>query len=214
MYNINRKAASKNLYISLKKLLLRARKEGIYLHADHIPGVINDFTDGLSRLETSGDYTLKKGILERALKELKIKPDVDLFASNQNAKTDIFCSLKQGSKRGRLGNAFDIEWKGMTPLIHPPIPLLAKALEKFMREGETGILIVPDWPGQKWSPLLRELSVRKLVIGPSSTSLLKGPGMSKRQLLLPPGNLALHIIKTNRHPSYVDNRRKSAFLSS
>jgi hypothetical protein len=47
-------------------------------------------------------------------------------------------------------NAFNLaEHKVL--LIHPPIPLILKALRKFKREGKEAVLVVPDWKGQIWT---------------------------------------------------------------
>jgi hypothetical protein len=93
-------------------------------------------------------------------------------------------------------NALYVSWIGMNPLIHPPIPLIYRALQKFSREGKMGVLITPDWKGQIWSPLLRKMSIRKIVLGPSRNVLRKGPLMKKRNLCLPPGNIAIHLLST------------------
>jgi hypothetical protein len=80
-------------------------------------------------------------------------------------------------------------------LIHLPIPLILKALSKFEGEGREAVLIVPDWKGQIWTPLLKKLSVQKLVLGDAEVVLEKGPDMKKKELALPPGNIAMYLLK-------------------
>jgi hypothetical protein len=80
-------------------------------------------------------------------------------------------------------------------LIHPPIPLILQALRKFEREGKEAVLIVLDWKGQIWTPLLRKLSVQKLTLGDAEVVLEKGPDMKKKDLALPPGNIAMYLLK-------------------
>jgi ribonuclease HI len=67
VYNINRMAAGENLYRPLKRLLHYVADLRIAMKAAHIPGVLNDVPDALSRLETSGDYQIKAGVLWRCL---------------------------------------------------------------------------------------------------------------------------------------------------
>jgi hypothetical protein len=214
MYNINRRAAAPNLAPTLRKLLNLIDRNDLRIRATHIPGSANKTTDALSRLERSGDYSLKKGILEKICPVIGIYPDVDLFASKRNHLLQTYCSLryqpahkvnpppglirtrKKGDAGNPLGNAFHLNWKGLTPLIHPPIPLIYRALEKFSNEGDMSILIAPDWPGQTWNSLLHKLHVKKIVLGDSEEVLEKGPGMKRRNMKLPPGKIALFLLKT------------------
>jgi hypothetical protein len=95
-----------------------------------------------------------------------------------------------------MGNAMHLIWPDdRVLLIHPPIPLILQALRKFEREGKEAVLIVPDWKGQIWTPLLKKLSVQKLILGDAEVVLKKGPDMKKKELALPPGNIAMYHLK-------------------
>jgi ribonuclease HI len=59
-YNINRKAASINLYHSLCRLFNLTDVLGILIASAHIQGILNTETDKLSRLAMSGDYSLRQ----------------------------------------------------------------------------------------------------------------------------------------------------------
>jgi hypothetical protein len=194
VYNINRKAAAPSLYLYLRRLLDKAEKMNLTLTAVHIPGVENTTTDSLSCLELSGDYQIKKPVILEVLKKLQFRPNVDLFARKSNAILRNFCSLKLAKEKekervarmrngkpemSRLGNAFQIKWSKMNPIIHPPIPLIMKSLRKFEEEVKLAALIVPDWKGQPWSSLLRKLSIAKVKLGPSEKVLIKGNLMMK-----------------------------------
>jgi hypothetical protein len=167
---IARKDYAISFYLYLRRLLNKADKIGVTLTAVHIPGVENTVTDSLSCLELSGDYQIKKALLWPALKKLNFRPNVNLFARTSNALLRTFCSLKSAKAKRkrkendalakkpesiRLGNAFQIKCSKMNPIIHHPIPLIMKSLRKFEEEGEHAVLIVPDWKGQPWSPLLK-----------------------------------------------------------
>jgi hypothetical protein len=88
-----------------------------------------------------------------------------------------------------MGNAMHLIWPSdRVLLIHPPIPLILKALRKFEKEGSTAVVVVPDRKGQIWTPLLKRMSVQKLILGDAEFVLEKGPDM-KKELSLPPGNI-------------------------
>jgi hypothetical protein len=55
-------------------------------------------------------------------------------------------------------------------------------------------MIAPDWKGQIWTPILKRLSVKKVVLGNAEDILEKGSLMRKKDLCLPPGNMAVHIL--------------------
>jgi hypothetical protein len=76
--------------------------------------------------------------------------DVDFFGTSSTTLFKSFCALRNiGGREGYLGNAMHINWSDMTPILHPLISLINKVLEKFSREGELGILILPNWSGQR-----------------------------------------------------------------
>jgi hypothetical protein len=95
----------------------------------------------------------------------------------------------------------DVDWSNICPFLHPPIPLINKVLEKFKVECKEGIIIVPDWPGQKWSVILKELALKRYILGQSSKVLIKGAKMEKKYsisekpLCLPPGKLVMYKIR-------------------
>jgi ribonuclease HI len=70
VFNVNRQAAGINLRPALRSLLRFAEENEIRLRAEHVPGVQNVLPDALSRLSPSGDYSLRHGVLEKALRKL------------------------------------------------------------------------------------------------------------------------------------------------
>jgi hypothetical protein len=77
-------------------------------------------------------------------------------------------------------------------------------LEKFSREGELGVMILPNLSGQTWSYMLDKLSVKKKILGKSEEVLYLGYLMRKRELKLPPGNIAVHLL---RNPNNMMNSK-------
>jgi hypothetical protein len=57
-----------------------------------------------------------------------------------------FCSIRNvADRKGYLGNALHINWSNMTPIMYPPISLINRVLEKFLKERELGVIILLDW---------------------------------------------------------------------
>jgi hypothetical protein len=103
------------------------QKEGLQVKADYIPGEENQIADSLSWQETAGDYSLQQKVFWKAVRHLKLQPNVDLFASEYNHLLPTFGSLRKNSANpNNLGNALNISWENMCPLLHPPIPLISR----------------------------------------------------------------------------------------
>jgi hypothetical protein len=183
---------------AVKKILNKVEK--LKTQINHIPGIFNTETDTLSHLELSGDYSIKYHPLKQALQTLHLQPEIDLFASSTNHRLPLYGSLRECRKpslRNRnMGDAFHFNWRNIKALIHPPIPLLTKVIQKIVGEkGGHSALIVPNWPGQVWSPLLDQISIEKINLGPLNSVLSPGPKMLRKELHLPPGDMVLHLIQ-------------------
>ncbi|KAA6400036.1 MAG: hypothetical protein EZS28_004444 [Streblomastix strix] len=85
-YNINRGSAAIALAKLVDRILEIAENSNLQLHAFHIPGVTNKIPDSLSRLATSGDYSLHQEVFEEAIRVLRTRPSIDMFANRQNRK--------------------------------------------------------------------------------------------------------------------------------
>jgi ribonuclease HI len=109
-YNINHKAASINLYHSLRHLFNLTDVLGISIASAHIQGILNTETDKLSRLAMSGDYSLRQYFYLHGLRNLKVIPKLDLFANGENRKCTRFCALHPVRKIGTeiMGNAMSL----------------------------------------------------------------------------------------------------------
>ncbi|KAG6935305.1 hypothetical protein G0U57_015145, partial [Chelydra serpentina] len=87
---------------------------------------------------------------------LRLRPD--LFATRENRKCHVFCSL-QGRSPGSLTDAFLLPWADHLSYAFPPFPLVHRVLLKLRRDRARLILIAPAWPRQHWYTTLLELSV-------------------------------------------------------
>jgi hypothetical protein len=80
-------------------------------------------------------------------------------------------------------------------LLHPPVPLILKVLQKFREKRKIIILIVPSWKVQVWSSLLKSLTISTILLGKSENVLMKGKDIKKRDLQLQPGSLNAHLLR-------------------
>jgi ribonuclease HI len=198
VFNIQRRAAAKNLYHSLRDLFNICAKSDIIITAQHVKGVNNGVADSLSRLSRSGDYSICPGVFENICEQLQITPDVDLFATSENTQLPKYFSPLL-SDNTDVRDALSIPWDGMLPLVHPPIPLIGKCLRKILAENCTAVFVLPFWKGQSWNSLLGSMIKRTFVIGKSEEVLKAGKIMNAKGDKLPPGVMVAHLLE----PPYI-----------
>jgi hypothetical protein len=172
---------------------LSRRKKTIV--AKYVKGLNNTEADSLSRLSRSGDYFLRKGILQGIVAELGTPIDCDLFANHKNKQHPRYVTLSLKDKKAMARDALSISWKNLgIPLIHPPIPLIQRCLNKVRQEKIVAVVITPFWLGQWWSTALQAMSMKSIVIGEAQNVLEKGPLMLKIGDKLPPGQIVAHLV--------------------
>lgn len=86
------------------------------------------------------------------------QPEIDLFASRDNAKCARFVSWKQDPDATAV-DAFTVNWHAEYFYAFPPFSLILKCLRKIIDDKANGILVYPYWPSQPWFPLLQKLIV-------------------------------------------------------
>ena len=131
--------------------------------ASHIPGVLNEDADYVSRHFTEDtEWELNDTIFAQIVQRWG-HPSVDLFASQLNHKVLPFCSWYPDPK-SKFVDAFSLNWSRFPlPYIFPPFRILGKVLRKMDAEGVSGIVVAPYWPGQFWFPLLQRQQQQFLV---------------------------------------------------
>ncbi|KAA6398557.1 MAG: putative reverse transcriptase [Streblomastix strix] len=108
-FNINRKNSSNSLATLTDWTLRLAEQMQIQIKATYIPGIENQVADSLSRLNRAGDYQLNKTTYNSLIKQLKMKPTIDLFASKTNKLTRRYCTITQ-DQEATARDAFSIPW--------------------------------------------------------------------------------------------------------
>ncbi|CAJ0934888.1 unnamed protein product [Ranitomeya imitator] len=127
-------------YASLKEVAARiffwAERNLLSVTAVHLRGLDNTQADFLSRKDVHpGEWSLNQAVFQ-SLAEKWGTPEVDLFANRQNAKVETFFSLHYKDKAQGI-DAFSHQWKFNLAYAFPPIPMLAKTLQKI-RTDEGG----------------------------------------------------------------------------
>ena len=79
---------------------------------------------------------------------IRCPPDVDLFASQLNAKILCYIAWKPDPNAFAI-DAFTLNWSVFN-LVYcfPPFSVIGKVLQKLLQYQTTAILVLPDWPTQ------------------------------------------------------------------
>ncbi|OXU26260.1 hypothetical protein TSAR_007120 [Trichomalopsis sarcophagae] len=155
-----------------KEIWQWAENRKIFLFASYIPSGENKEADRLSRLVNDDtEWELNNSIFANIV-GIYGQPEIDLFASTNNAKCKNFLSWRPGP--GVMGvDAFTYNWTNWFFYAFPPVSLILKTLVKIRQERSSGILVVPFWAGQPWFPLFKSLLCNEaLVFGPDINMLL------------------------------------------
>lgn len=134
------------------------------LEAAFIAGLKNERADALSRLDKNTELTLSVSAFEIIVKCFG-SPEIDLFASRNNAKCEKYVSWKPDSNAMAI-NAFTLDWSKYDLIFaFPPFSLMGRVCQKAFKEcSRTMIIVFPQWKSQPWYPRLMEMTskVKKL----------------------------------------------------
>ena len=149
-------------------------ERNIIISAQHIPGKENLVADSLSREFSSNlEWSVDIDIFNQ-ITNMTFVPDIDLFASRLNAKTDCFVSWHP--EPGAMAvDAFSISWANLKCYAFPPLSLLTQVLAKIRNDKALVLLIAPVWTTQNWYPLLLQLAVEQPILLPRKDNLLTLP---------------------------------------
>ena len=117
----------------------------IQLKAAHIAGWLNILLDQFSRVDIRQmEWEINDVVLDQVFFQIWGKLLVDLFASYQNRKMEIFCSWLAHPQALAM-DALTILWNIMFAYAFPPICLIPQVLEQMKQTQCTLILIAPQW---------------------------------------------------------------------
>lgn len=92
-------------------------------------------------------------------------PEVDLFASNENAVVPRYVTLELRDGSALFYDAFSQKWAFQTAWVYPPPNLIPRVLAHLNKAIGTYILIAPQWTQYFWYPdLLRRALANPLPI--------------------------------------------------
>ena len=140
----------------------------LHVSAQHVPGASNIIADQLSRtIDCHLEWSLNNEVYKSIICQIGFTPELDLFASRLNAKTDKFVSWHP--EPGAVAyDAFAISWAELKCYAFPPFSVLPRVLAKILRDQARILLIAPVWPTQNWYPLLLRLLVDVPILLPRS----------------------------------------------
>ena len=148
----------------------------VWISIAHVPGIFNEIADFHSRnFADNLEWSLNDRIFNKIVKIFG-QPDVDLFATRLNAKTEKYISWRPDP--GAIAvDAFSIQWNDFNLFYaFPPFSVVTRTIEKALEEKARGLLVVPHWPSQAWWGRLVNVCPRLLQF------------RSKQNNLLPQGN--------------------------
>ena len=147
----------------------------IWLTASHIPGINNTAADAESRkTRRETEWSLNPIVFQKAIAEISVQPDIDLFASRLNYKCDRYVSY-QPDPGSYAVNALHIQWTNFSFYAFPPFCIIQKVLKKVQEDKATGLLVVPHWPTQPWWPYLANMLIAPPLILPREKDTLHLP---------------------------------------
>ena len=132
-----------------------------------LPGVQNVEADTASRWFINvGEYMLLR-VLFQKLNSRYGPFTVDAFASRVNCQMQPFWSRWADPDSAGPPDALVKDWRGHNLFLNPTYPLIPRVLTILMDQGVTqATLVAPMWPTQPWWPLLLQMSLEVLFLGP------------------------------------------------
>ena len=143
---LNRQGSSHfvSLWSLIKEILELCQEKEIVLLPVHIAGPLNVLADKGSRSSPiSTEWSLDRPSFLWACRELGLVPEVDLFATRENAQLPSFVSPCL-DPWADAQDSFTVDWNRWSIIyLFPPIPCLARVAVRLLSFRGAGILIAP-----------------------------------------------------------------------
>ena len=152
-------------------------RKDTWISAAHIPGEENIQAEYASRhFNDRTEWTLNDRIFKEIMKEFG-QVQIDLFASRLNAKCPRYASW-QRDPQAEFVDAFSRSWHDIYSYVFPPFSLMARCLQKLIRDKAEAVVVFPLWK-QSWFPTVLGLLTQAPIILPQMDKLLTLPGEEK-----------------------------------
>ncbi len=161
-----------------REIWLELEKRDVFMIASYINTKENPadaLTRGVSNKKQLLDceVQLNPGVFQWLISQGPVRPQVDWFASSENAQLSRFYSWRVDSAAEGI-DAFDFSWSHVCGYFYPPFALIPRVLRKIYEDRAVAILVHPDWPGALWAPDLRRLTTHSVPL-PGTADLLRYP---------------------------------------
>ncbi|KAA6361905.1 MAG: putative Transposon Ty3-I Gag-Pol polyprotein, partial [Streblomastix strix] len=170
------KAASAILHL-VREIFLLFNNLDITIYSEHLPGLENSTADALSCLSWIGDYQINPTLLNEALHQINFQPTMNAFAHKTNKQLKRYCSPQEDNK-AIARNALNIPWTSELLLLHPPIGLIPKVIQKTIRDQVEAVLILPKWCLYKYRTMFPPIQ-NQVTLGQQEQILIKGKTMKE-----------------------------------
>lgn len=149
-------------------------ERNLFIFASYISSKENIEADTQSRIRSTGtEWELGQKYFCQIAKKWQV-PDIDLFASINNAKCKRYISWQRDPNSISV-DAFTVSWSNEFFYAFPPFSMILRVIRKIIDDRAEGILVVPLWPTQVWFPLFKRCSVGEVLIFKPSPDLLLSP---------------------------------------
>ena len=156
-------------------------KRDIWVFASYIKSKENVIADSKSRMLSPETEWELNAIVFSTIEEKFGKFDIDLFASNINAKCKQFISWHADPKSCAI-DALTVTWSKYYFYAFPPFSLILRCLRKIVIDEAEGVLVIPLWPVQSWYPVFNNLLISEPLIFRPQVDLLTSPFSEKHPL--------------------------------
>jgi hypothetical protein len=150
---INRQGGltSKRLFEMVKRLLVWAHLNLRSLKAAHVPGVLNQGADMLSRNNVPSEEWMLHPQTVQKIWQIFGRAEVDLFASKDNAHCQTYFSKSE--------DALAHEWPNLLLYAFPPIALIPQVIRRVREHKHRVLLVAPLWKNHYWISELSQLLI-------------------------------------------------------
>jgi ribonuclease HI len=197
VHSIRRWRGSRSRIPILRRMVNMIHRHRCSVTASYIPGATNETADTLSRMGGSAEYFVTTTTLMTAIAGLgQLRLTLDAFASKETKRLPRYCTRDRYDADAMAVDGLTVDWSNEVVLLHPPPAYILRTLEKVARERPTGILLLPSWKGQSWSPILKSMQMKSVDLGSYQTTTRRTKQMRDKGWLLPPGNLVAYGLGT------------------